>query len=81
MGKVKKMESQNRVLKYICFPMETGHFFGKITKRYSISIVNYNVFRARSPTPQNPMKTNGFCTLWDSMCPGTSTQDLGSELS
>ena len=59
-GKVKKMESRNRVLKHICFPMETDHNSGKITKRCSGSIVFYNVFRPRIPIPQNPMKTKGF---------------------
>ena len=59
-GKVKKMESRNRVLKHICFPMETDHNLGKITKMCSESIVFYNVFRTRIPIPQNYMITKGF---------------------
>ena len=59
-GKVKKMESRNRVLKHLCFPMETDHNLGKITKMCSEYIVFYNVFRTRIPIPQNYMITKGF---------------------
>ncbi len=40
------MGSQNRVLKYICFPMETEHFLGKTTKKDSVSL-RFTMFSER----------------------------------
>jgi len=62
-GKVNKVDDRNYVLECFCFPMFPGCFLGRITEKHFISIVFYNVFSTRFPTPQNPMETNGFC-MW-----------------
>ena len=61
-GKVNKVYNRNSVLESFCFPMIPEHFLIIITKKYFISIVFYNVFSTRFPTPQNPMNSNSFCT-------------------
>ena len=69
MGKVKEMDNRKCILKTFSFPMETERFSCKVTKMYPFSIVNYNVFGTRNPTPQTPMKTNVFGYLsgpWES---------------
>ena len=44
-GKIKKMESQNRVLKTLCFPMKKKHFLCRMYKVCSIFIGKHKVPR------------------------------------